>query len=1003
MSGRPNFYLLLDLAPEVDDWAVIEARIVEKQRAWSLDRNQGNPRAKRRAERALELLPQIRALLADPEPRREEAKQARRQQQEESQQRRQELGEAIALIRASGPTFTVEQEKRLTKVFGQQFTADEIRRELAAAGLKPEGEASAPARQRKSREQIDPVTAKSLATNLEAIEVASLYEFLGLSPRSSPQALMERAEEVYRELHRRGATDAHGTASKAVAGLARTIFATEIEKARYDAHLDLKALEQLKPNLELAGDDKALGPEEVDRLVLQARKLGVNAEDALAFIEDYATSRKWKLAGQEKELAAARLKLCGYCSTLAAPEASHCPQCGEALDIACPGCGDRVSTFHAACERCGLRIGDGPLVKALVREGERQAREGDAEAALKSFEQALHYWPRWEPAAEGRQKATATLERRRSDLDEITGLARQRRFVAAHALAEPFSRRPGGALPRDLAETLRNGLERARAAYESGEAERKRGNSDAAFEHFEETIAACADFEPALRRMATSPPAAPTELRVVALPEGFRLGWKTPAGQRSTSYRVVRKAGGAPSGPEDGVRVAEVRTTQADDAPVPAGTAWYYAVYSLRGPVASDAAALSGPHLRTEEVSDLEAVALDREVRLSWSPPPGCLRVEVWRREGLPPGRPGEGVSLAVSGGGAQDTGLVNGMVYAYLVVAVYAHPAMAGREVASAGRTITARPQAPPAAVTDLLAKRNGREVLLSWTPLAHAAVQIRQSASSPGEAPGALLALARADRLGSLVPSFGSGQARALITEPGRVVFVPLSVAGDTAVVGKEVELSLLEPVSRLEARRSGSRIALTWEWPSGVDQVRIAWARERAPAQPGENGAGQAKLSRQEYDRQGCWMLPYAEPGRWCFSVFAEAAQGELFAPPAQVVESGGELVTINYRVAARRGLFSRAVVEARIELTGPREDLTLPALLVVGKAGNVPVGPQDGELLAEVSALRLEKGKGEIALPERSLRSQAFVKLFFRDPSEGTALRLLPAARKELQVL
>ena len=72
-AERPNFYLLLELDPSVEDRSAIEQRIAEKQEAWSRDR-MGNPKARRRAESSLALLPEIRAVLADPEARRQEAK-----------------------------------------------------------------------------------------------------------------------------------------------------------------------------------------------------------------------------------------------------------------------------------------------------------------------------------------------------------------------------------------------------------------------------------------------------------------------------------------------------------------------------------------------------------------------------------------------------------------------------------------------------------------------------------------------------------------------------------------------------------------------------------------------------------------------------------------------------------------------------------------------------------------------------------------------------------------
>src|SRR5436305_6916622 len=98
MSERPNFYLLLDLDPSIDDWPTIQQRIAEKQQAWSNDHSMGNPKARRRAESSLALLQEME-ILRDPEFRRWEAREAIRQRQEASHERIRDLDEAIDLLK----------------------------------------------------------------------------------------------------------------------------------------------------------------------------------------------------------------------------------------------------------------------------------------------------------------------------------------------------------------------------------------------------------------------------------------------------------------------------------------------------------------------------------------------------------------------------------------------------------------------------------------------------------------------------------------------------------------------------------------------------------------------------------------------------------------------------------------------------------------------------------------------------------------------------------------
>src|SRR5436853_3415188 len=117
MQGRPNYNLLLDLAPSVDEWSVIEGQILEKKRKWAKDKAMGNPAARRKADHYLSLIKDIEETLKNPETRRQEAKDGLKRQSEEKQGKLKELDEIIGVLRASGQV-TVENVKTIHKQLG---------------------------------------------------------------------------------------------------------------------------------------------------------------------------------------------------------------------------------------------------------------------------------------------------------------------------------------------------------------------------------------------------------------------------------------------------------------------------------------------------------------------------------------------------------------------------------------------------------------------------------------------------------------------------------------------------------------------------------------------------------------------------------------------------------------------------------------------------------------------------------------------------------------------
>lgn len=444
MPDRPNFFLLLEFDPAVDDWPAIELHIQERRRAWAKDRSQGSPKLRRKAEMGLGLLPEIESVLRNPETRRQEAKEAHRQKQQEDAVRLQELDGAIAILKTG--TCGPEQIDKLVQRFAPALSREVVLRRIEASGLGIESAGREEKKKRPARETIDPGQARKIRQGLEHLGLANLYDFLGMKPQSSPKALCDQADEIYKENMRSGHTDAETSTRNDLAGYCKALFQDDGQKARYDNTLAIEAMEVLKPNIELAASDRILSRKEMDALIRQALQRGVTAEDARAYIENLAVTRNWAVPSDEDELPSEALKVCGYCSSLAPAGAVRCISCGELLEMACPRCGSRNSTRHAACASCGCRTGDAPLVQGLLADGERLVLEGDLTTALQRFDKALLYWPDWQPAREARRRVEEKQAARETALKAIEDLVRSRKLAAAREAAERFARLHGSTL-----------------------------------------------------------------------------------------------------------------------------------------------------------------------------------------------------------------------------------------------------------------------------------------------------------------------------------------------------------------------------------------------------------------------------------------------------------------------------------------------------------------------------------------------------------------------------
>jgi hypothetical protein len=264
-------------------------------------------------------------------------------------------------------------------------------------------------------------------------------------------------------------------------------------------------------------------------------------------------------------------------------------------------------------------------------------------------------------------------------------------------------------------------------------------------------------------------------------------------------------------------------------------------------------------------------------------------------------------------------------------------------------------------------------------------------------------ILPASQADRFGALVPGATGNGAQIALTGQGRVYFVPLTVAAGTAVAGRAAEVTTLDAVTQLQVRRTGPHLAMTWDWPAGIDEVLVAWSHDRYPEDPRQTQGQQARVTHREYDRSGCWLLQNVERRPHYIAEFAKAPEGDLYAPPARIVETLGQGASVSYRVGVKKSLLRRSIEAAWLELTSNGGDgLTLPALVVIGKAHTVPISPRDGEVLLTVDSLRFERGKALLPLPPQSWPGRPYVKLFFQDAAAAREIRLLPAEKERLQI-
>jgi predicted RNA-binding Zn-ribbon protein involved in translation (DUF1610 family) len=989
MAERENYFVMLGLDPSVDDLPTIEAAIQEKKRVWSKQAN-GIALEKRVAQQRLNQVKAIEATMKDAKARAEERKGAAAAVAALKGGELEKLRKLVEGVKASGLVYTTETFQKLLQSFAGKLTAAEIQQEFNNQGLKP----AQPKATRTSRERLDDTMAAKIRADLAVVEKPNLYELLGLSSRSPCRELKARAEETNRKLLRDGLTDPVSSSTKQLAGMCAAVFATEDSRRRYDNTLAFEVMQGFTSLIETMVQGATIVPDQMKHIVEQAVRVGAQPDIAQEWVVEYAEQRKWFVVPEA--LKPVQTLFCRGCSTLAVPGAKACVDCGEMLVTECPACRAEVATQFAMCPSCGFNISNAHVVKALLRDAQREAARGEFDAAGEALAQGLALWGSWAPLVEERARLTELCQQRDASLGKVEELVRQRKFHEARRAVGALSSGPVGGAVGDLRRRVGETIQRSDELVKQGEAARRGGRTSEAVARFEEALAVCADSQAALDALRACPPEAPREPRAKPLPKGFRVEWEAPAGG-ALRYRVFRRAGGRPTGPADGALVGETGGGSIDDAAVEGGVSWHYAVFSVRGEVLSTTAAYAGPCLLAANVDRVAVIPGDGSLTLQWTAPPNVQSIEVWRQAGREPARRGDGQAVACTATGLQDSGLQNGTQYAYLIVCVYADRAGGGQAAASEGLRVRSTPVAPPRMVGDLSANEVGGHIELSWTPVPGAQVELRWTDGAAVGAPGTVIARQAADRCGTLIPVTTPGRA---VWAPGRQgVFqvTPVTVAGEVATLGRPAVITTVVDVAGLRARVVGRTIVLTWQWPAGVDEVTVRWAYDRFP---GVSEGQVAKVSRRVYDTKDAWEIQCPKAIRHYIAVFTKAPGVEVYSSGARLFESMGDVAQVTYQVKVAKTFYGK-VEGASIELAGANVD-TLRGVMVRAKSPVSPVSPADGVEVLTAAVVNFQQGRASIGIPIQQLDGRSFIKLFFLDPKSNPGVQMLPGPQDKLRL-
>ncbi|WP_370651599.1 protein kinase [Frankia sp. Cj3] len=365
------------------------------------------------------------------------------------------------------------------------------------------------------------------------------------------------------------------------------------------------------------------------------------------------------------------------------------------------------------------------------------------------------------------------------------------------------------------------------------------------------------------------------------------LRWSAPTSSGPLSFRVLRVVAdpAAPSGRSER-SLGMTASTELSDAGVPHGVTVWHEVMSAAGGQRSTPARTQ-PLVIAPDVTALRARMDGDGVALSWTLAAGYDDVLIERT--FDESSPFHGATRRVraAGGRYVDHDAQTGATYRYRVRVSYPDPL--GALAHTAGVDVVVKVIARPRPVLDLEADGDGAVTTLRWTTVPGALVRIyvtevpaglpeRPADQPPDGGPtpadpllatgpfGAVDEELPVDSLDGHAHLAGSSRRGRLTVAAagGPVVYTPVSVAGNRAVVGRSTHHLPTGPIRALHAVDRGNEIVLTFQMPPGITEARVLWRHDTMPTGPDDPAARSAKVTNASLEIRGGWHLRAPDNG-------------------------------------------------------------------------------------------------------------------------------------------
>ncbi len=960
-----NYFILLDLPfdpPESNDAKISEA-ISQKQAQWS--RDQMNPVKKAKASEYLAKLDEIKAVMLNPEKRKQEAAKAKQIKDGKVK----ELEAKLKLYRTKGDSLAEKDLKQLLKLFGPfGFTAEEITRKFGS-GTKKE-------------EKIDPseVLDKSQARNinnfLQQLDMKgkTLYDFLSLPMTAACTQLCEAADSMKKKILAKGDKTGRDNAVQSLCGLCVIIFKDNASKRKYDNYVNLTKYMSVNESIdELAlSNEKRIEPKMKESLIdIAVGQYKLSVSDASVYINHYCEYMGYALP--ENKI------VCGLCGAENPAGTTNCVKCGKGLIILCPSCGAENNNSAKTCAKCGFDLTKMEKAVELLREAKQKYAEKALEEAERLVKEAKAFWPNHADIA---ALETTIANERKQAADIIASIMKDiqdRNMYSAQTKIDQAKAKGFGVDPSVAA--------RVAAVLKDVETQltsMRNASGDKAFQIAMRLTEIISDSDELNQSLKKFPPEEVPSLTCNRVGDAITLSWKASPSIGDITYRVVRKENIYANGPEDGTTIYTGKELNFTDSSLPKNTVLYYSVFAVRIGVCSNATRLNDAIAVVDKVGNFKAVGGDEMVTLSWTKAPTVTEIRLYKYKGFE--RPQndsayEAVPCARLDGLTID-GLTNGTNY---WLAVSAGHTLNGKTYFSEKVYLSAVPQKPAKPLQDFSVQLIDEVFQAKWTQ-SEWDVILFYAKQKPEYAVGTIYdlneLLQKYEKIDINLKSLTEAEFR--LNFVGECYIVPGVINASNVILNTAAYITSVPGVKDIsyDLNSAATELYVNFTWPKKMERSVLVYRMDNYPTGIDDPLAHKIECSKKQYETNEGILISNPPQGTFYAEVYTyfEADSRRVYSEPCRALLSNEPQKDVFYTIRYKKpSLFNKkCTLTVELETKG---GCVFPGFVIVSKFKSTPLKRGDGDIVCSVEEPTEMKNSHTFEFDISPMRPDTRLKMFF----------------------